>query len=155
MFTADNVLGHGTSAFENLGLYLKSLDKMRRKWSEEGKEGGKAYPGHGEVIEDGKGKIGEYIAHRKQREDEVLALLNSPRSKHQATFKRAINGNKDVNDDEWGSMEMVKVIYKDVPESLHIPAQGGVIQVLKKLREEGKVEEIANERWRLKGREKL
>jgi len=159
MFTGDNVLGHGTAVFQDLGVYLASLDKMRRRWLEAAneKEGGKAYPGHGAVVEDGKGKILEYIAHRKQREEEVLTLLKSGRSEHSfgASGRSALDGTSGGRDDEWTSMELVKIIYKDVPESLHIPAEMGVIQVLSKLQEEGKIEEMDNERWRLKGREKL
>ena len=53
-------------------------------------------------------------------------------------------------------MEIVKVIYKDVPESLHIPAEGGVLKILMKLQEEEKVvENTSTERWRIKDRATL
>ena len=61
MFTADNVLGQGTAVFEDLAAYMKSLDSMAKQFS------GRAYPGHGPVIDDGPAKICEYIEHRKQR----------------------------------------------------------------------------------------
>lgn len=118
MFTADNVLGHGTAVFEDLAAYMDSLERMQRQFS------GRAYPGHGAVIEDGKSKIQYYIKHRKEREEQVLQVLN----------QKQTNGNQG-----WKSMDIVKVIYKDVPESLHIPAEGGVKHVLKKLETEGKV----------------
>lgn len=154
MFTGDNVLGHGTAVFENLSLYLGSLEKMQNIWVEEGggKEEGCAYPGHGAVLKDGKGKILEYIAHRKQREDEVFALLKSKRSKDGVEDA----GSSGERNNEWASMELVKIIYKYVPESLHLPAQMGVLQILRKLKDEGKVEEVASSRkWRMKEREKL
>ena len=62
MFTADNVLGQGTAVFEDLAAYMASLSAMSKQFK------GRAYPGHGPVIEDGPAKIHEYIQHRKQRE---------------------------------------------------------------------------------------
>ncbi|KAJ8610426.1 hypothetical protein MRB53_038588 [Persea americana] len=118
MFTGDNVLGHGTAVFEDLSAYMQSLDQMQKRFN------GRAYPGHGEVIDDGRAKIAEYIAHRKKREQEALDVLGRP---------------QDNGTSEWSSMDMVKVIYKGYPESLHLPAQGSLLQVLKKLESEGRV----------------
>jgi ribonuclease/clavin/mitogillin len=143
MFTGDNVLGHGTAVFEDLLTYLQSLEKMRG-WFR-----GCAYPGHGAVIEDGPSKILEYIEHRQQRENQVIQVLKSPKS------LRGIEPN--VNEvDDWTSMEIVKIIYKDVPESLHMPANGGVVQILRKLEEEEKVtEDSKTGTWRLRNRAAL
>lgn len=124
MFTGDNVLGHGTAVFEDLVTYLGSLDSMRRQFQ------GRAYPGHGAVVDDGPAKIREYIAHRQQRESEILQALSEV-------------------DGEATAMELVKVVYKDVPENLHEPAAGGVSQVLQKLQEDGKVTSKGSERWQL------
>lgn len=134
MFFSD-VLGHGTSVFEDLSTYISSLKRMQYRVS------GRAYPGHGAVIENATAKITEYIKHRQQREDEVVRVLryNHP----------------DVADGEasperkrsWTPLELVKVIYKDVPESLHLPASNGVLLVLKKLEEEGRVSRDVDGRW--------
>ena len=129
MFTGDNVLGHGTAVFEDLAVYLGSLSLMRERTK------GRAYPGHGEVIEDGPAKIDEYIAHRQHREDEILQALKAA-------------------DREAAPMELVKVVYKDVPEYLHVPAAGGVIQVLQKLERERKVGENGG-RWHIAGKAAL
>jgi ribonuclease/clavin/mitogillin len=139
MFTGDNVLGHGTGVFEDLGTYLASLEKMKTLFK------GRAYPGHGPVLADGPAKITEYIQHRRQREEQVIQTLKS---------SRAEVSTSDGDSDTWDVMELVKVIYKDVPEALHIPAAGGVIQVLHKLEKEGKVA-VDGGRWRLKGRSPL
>lgn len=69
MFTGDNVLGHGTAVFEDLAAYMDSLNLMSKEF------GGRAYPGHGAVIQDGKAKISEYIKHRKERERQYLEVL--------------------------------------------------------------------------------
>ncbi|MBE3045747.1 hypothetical protein IMZ48_25015 [Candidatus Bathyarchaeota archaeon] len=84
---------------------------------------GRAYPGHGPPLDDGPAKILEYIQHRKKREAQILEVLNSQ--------------NPDGGD--WGVMEIVRVVYKDVPEELHVPASGGVVQILRKLEGEGRV----------------
>ena len=136
IFTGDNVLGHGTAVFEDLATYLSSLERM----GESTRAGVRAYPAHGAVIEDAKGKIEEYIAHRQQREQEAVAVLGG----HHANSTPEQEGQS-----EYGSMEMVKVIYKAYPESLHAPAEGGLLQVLKKLEGEGKVQEVEGGKWKL------
>ncbi|UNI17310.1 hypothetical protein JDV02_003665 [Purpureocillium takamizusanense] len=125
MFTADNVLGHGTAVFEDLLVYLASLSKMQTLFS------GRAYPGHGPVVEDGPSRIAEYLAHRRQREQQVLEVMSS-------------------NASAWTVMDIVKVVYRDTPESLHAAAHGGVVQILDKLQREGRVA-AAGDEWRLVG----
>ncbi|KAF2144535.1 uncharacterized protein K452DRAFT_266438 [Aplosporella prunicola CBS 121167] len=135
MFTGDNVLGVGTAVFEDLATYMDSLKRMATQFS------GRAYPGHGPVIEDGKAKVLEYIKHRKEREDQILEVL--ARSNPDGT-------------QGWTSMQIVKVVYKDVPENLHQPAERGVLQVLKKLEKEGRVIHVADsDRWVLNGKATL
>ncbi|KAL2869862.1 putative metallo-beta-lactamase domain protein [Aspergillus lucknowensis] len=138
IFTGDNVLGHGTAVFEDLTAYLGSLHRMKDRVS------GRGYPGHGAVIENATAKIGEYIRHRQQREDEIIRVLRY--------------GKLDVGDNErsperklaWAPLEIVKVIYQNVPENLHLPAANGVIQVLNKLEGEGRVTHDADSgRWTL------
>lgn len=124
MFTGDNVLGHGTAVFGDLAVYLGSLSRMREQFR------GRAYPGHGAVIENGPAKIDEYILHRQQREQEILQAL------------------RDV-DREATPMELVKVVYKHVPENLHVAAAGGVEQVLQKLARDGKVVRTRNDEWQM------
>ena len=139
MFTGDNVLGQGTAIFEDLSAYLISLHKMRGMFS------GRAYPGHGPVIEDGKSRIVDYIQHRQQREEQVIEVLSSSRS---------FGETKGAAD--WESMEIVKIIYKDIPDDLHLPAQGVVMQILQKLQDEDKVSlDPSTNKWRMKTRAAL
>lgn len=134
MFTADNVLGQGTAVFEDMGTYLKSLAKMKQLFR------GRAYPGHGPVIADGPSKIVEYIEHRRQREEQVVRTLRDGQQ----------SGKKGME-----AMEMTKIIYHDVPENLHIPACGGVLQILSKLEQEGKVTTDDDGKWHLQDRSTL
>jgi ABC-type histidine transport system ATPase subunit len=51
-------------------------------------------------------------------------------------------------------MELVRSIYRDVPEALYPAAAGGVVQILQKLGREGKavlVDGEEEDRWRLVG----
>ncbi|RDL30435.1 Metallo-hydrolase [Venustampulla echinocandica] len=142
MFTGDNVLGHGTAVFEDLSVYLNSLANMSSAFR------GRAYPGHGPVVDDGPKKISEYIRHRQQREDQVIQVLKSSRPSSQGADAGDAN--------EWTSLEIVKIVYKDVPENLHLPANGGVLQILWKLEQEDKVTENPDTgRWRIKDRAAL
>jgi len=120
IFTGDNVLGHGTAVFEDLAVYLDSLQKMIDANPTKG------YPGHGAVIDDAPGRIREYIGHRQQRENQVVDVLRKTGSKI-------------------GSMDIVKIIYVDVPDSLHLAAERGVVKILEKLQSEGKVENVGRE----------
>ncbi len=155
LFTADAVLGHGTAVFEDLGLYLQSLEKMKRArqnavvdrgdngqiTGEEGKLA-PAFPGHGTVIPHARAKIEEYIRHRAMREKEVLEVLAGA-----SAGQDGIGGSERKT---WTAMEIVKVVYKGVPESLHEAACGGVLQVLRKLEGEGKVERVDDGmKWRI------
>ncbi|KAG5656628.1 hypothetical protein KAF25_010181 [Fusarium avenaceum] len=134
MFTADNVLGQGTAVFEDLAAYLGSLEEMKGLFK------GRAYPGHGPVIEDGPAKITDYIVHRKQREKQVIQ-----------TLKTGPDG-KETQDPmlwfAWSATELVEVIYKDVPKDLHPAARGGVLQILGKLEGEGRVSHDGN-KWKM------
>lgn len=125
---ASDVLGHGTAVFEDLATYLATLKKMHDRAV------GRAYPGHGDIIKDSKAKIMEYIQHRQQRENEVLCVLKF--GTLDVERKESSLGSKAGS---WTPLELVKIIYRDVPEDLHLPASHGVIQVLLKLENEGKV----------------
>lgn len=129
MFTADNVLGQGTAVFEDMSSYLSSLGRMKTKFR------GRAYPGHGPVIENGPGKITEYMAHRRAREDQVLRTM----------------GNRDAGAlKSWTPLEVVKVVYADVREELHEAAARGVLQILEKLEKEGVIGRDGEQRWRVR-----
>ncbi|PHZ08950.1 Metallo-hydrolase/oxidoreductase [Rhizopus microsporus ATCC 52813] len=112
LFTADCVLGQGSTIFEDLHQYLSGLEKLAKLQPR------RLYPGHGPVIENGTNKINEYIRHRLEREDQIIQLFNQQ--------------------DGWTPMEIVKVLYKDYPESLHLPAARSVVLHLYKLHKDGK-----------------
>lgn len=69
MFTGDNILGHGTTAIEDLGLYMLSLQKMAAKHCIAG------HPAHGVTIDDLHAKIASELASKWRREKQVLSAL--------------------------------------------------------------------------------
>lgn len=163
IFTADNVLGHGTAVFEDLSSYVRSLHLMKERAG----NNRRAFPGHGAVINDARAKLDEYIFHRKMREDEAVNVLvyGTTSKPGQGPLKTAEGfpqsqqapgdgahesglGKELVMGKEWASMEMVKVIYRLYPENLWGPAEGGLLQVLDKLLKDGKVEKTEDGRWK-------
>lgn len=158
IFTADNVLGHGTAVFENLAQYVASLKLMKERVG----VSRRAFPGHGAVINDAKQKLDEYIAHRQMREDEAMNVLcygttTAPGKaplKSVEGFPQSVPppteeiGKEVVLGKEWRSMEMVKIIYRMYPENLWGPAEGGLLQVLQKLADDGKVVKTVDGKWK-------
>ena len=69
MFTGDNVLGHGTSAVEDLGVFMASLQKMA------GQDCMTGHPAHGVMIDDLPAKIGRELKQKWHRERQVLSAL--------------------------------------------------------------------------------
>ena len=149
MFTGDSVLGHGTAVFENLENYMSSLGRMRdicRGGTGERSElkgvhvVSRGYPGHGAVVEDCGARIDEYIRHRRQREEEVFQTLMGA----------------GVEKEGLTPLEIVRIVYKAYPTTLHEPAKGGVVKILNELKREGRVTEGEKERWRavVEGKEK-
>ena len=89
LLTADNVLGKGSTVFEDLVLYMYSLQRglsllQTCKSTPLGVSGtpttGMAgenvlFPGHGPVIPKGKETLRRYMRHRIEREEQLLALF--------------------------------------------------------------------------------
>jgi ribonuclease/clavin/mitogillin len=126
IFTGDVILGAGTTVIPDdtgdLGQYMASLRRLLELDPE------LIYPAHGPVIRNAREKIGEYIAHRELREQQVLEVLRS--GPHQV-------------------MAIVKQIYIDVPEFLHNAAASSVRSHLRKLHKEGVVAEAEDNYWGL------
>lgn len=75
IFTADTVLGHGSSVYEDLSAYMASLDTLQTKLEECQPRSIPLFPGHGQVRDDGLKTVREYRQHRIDRENEIIAIL--------------------------------------------------------------------------------
>ncbi|EXJ89637.1 hypothetical protein A1O3_02704 [Capronia epimyces CBS 606.96] len=69
MFTGDNILGVGTSAVEDLGIFMQSLRKMQAQACQVG------YSAHGSTMADLPAKIAQELAAKTRRERQVLQTL--------------------------------------------------------------------------------
>jgi glyoxylase-like metal-dependent hydrolase (beta-lactamase superfamily II) len=130
LFSGDNVLGVGTTVIPadggDLLDYMNSLERLLEAAP------GAIYPAHGPRIDDGVGKIREYIDHRNQREQQILAAIGDGRD----TIP-----------------EIVALVYAAYPESLQIAARSSVASHLLKLEREDRVardgEDVLVARWTL------
>jgi hydroxyacylglutathione hydrolase len=118
LFSGDLILNGSTAVIPDedgdLADYMASLERVRAL------DVRRIYPAHGPVIEDGPGKIREYIEHRLMRERQILEALG--------VGARTIP-------------EMVRAIYAEVPQALHGAAAMSVHAHLRKLQREGHVQE--------------
>ena len=106
LLTGDTVLGRGTTVIASdgsLGDYLRTLDKLRSLADDAGLR--VLLPGHGPLLSDPAGVLDYYIAHRKERLDQVRAAL--------AAGART-------------PAEVVAIVYADVDRSLWPAAEQSV-----------------------------
>jgi glyoxylase-like metal-dependent hydrolase (beta-lactamase superfamily II) len=115
MFTGDTVLGSSTGTVRHLGEYMRSLELLASY------NPARVFPAHGGLVEDGAARIRSYIAHRNEREQQVLAAL-----------RKGLANVYDIVDD---------VYPKDLRRNLREAAARNVRTHLAKLVEEGRVEE--------------
>ena len=77
LLTGHTVLGRGTTVVAHpdgqLGAYLSSLERLHALCGDQGIT--TVWPGHGPVIDDARGVLEGYLAHRRQRLDQVEAAL--------------------------------------------------------------------------------
>jgi glyoxylase-like metal-dependent hydrolase (beta-lactamase superfamily II) len=116
LFAGDVIMGEGTSMIAppegDMAAYLATLERLAGLGLEV------IYPGHGPIIEAAAEKIEEYIAHRGQREEQVIAALAGGAATAAAIRAR---------------------VYEDLDPRLHQAAEGSVLAQLEKLVGEGRV----------------
>jgi glyoxylase-like metal-dependent hydrolase (beta-lactamase superfamily II)/8-oxo-dGTP pyrophosphatase MutT (NUDIX family) len=122
LLTGDCVVGFGTVVIAppegNMNDYLASLRRylaLPRLTA--------LMPGHGPVVADARGRIEEYIAHRHDREKQIISAMQAGAS---------------------AIPQIVKTVYTDVPENMHQLAELSVLAHLEKLEGEGRVTRAAN-----------
>ena len=112
LFTGDHIIGGSSVMVESLGPYLASLEKLK------GRGLRRLCPGHGDEMDDPEAVIDWYLAHRRQRHEEIFAAIKE--------------GCLTVDD-------IVEVVYSEVDPSLHPLAARSVSAHLKLMAEEGRI----------------
>ena len=127
LFTGDAVLGRGSSFIDapdgDLAKYLSSLRRMLER------DPRTIYPGHGPVVLDAKAKLREYLEHRAEREEQIIAGL--------AAGDRTVDA-------------LVERIYAEHPPDVQELAARSVTAHLQKLETEGRVAKagrVAERTW--------
>jgi glyoxylase-like metal-dependent hydrolase (beta-lactamase superfamily II) len=129
LFTGDLVAGTGTVVLDDqpgaLGQYFASLERLVSLAPRT------IYPGHGPVVQDGVGKLHDYLRHRRQRVKQVVEALST-------------RGPSTVD-------ELVRAIHVDVAPNLVDMAARNVRANLEKLASDGVVMSSPEkpERWHL------
>ncbi|MPZ22275.1 MAG: MBL fold metallo-hydrolase [Dehalococcoidia bacterium] len=118
VFTGDTVLGRGTVAinpppYGNMGSYLESLTKLEASGAE------LICPGHGPTVEEPAQKVRELIAHRHDRETQIVERVQA--------------GRNTVG-------QLLKDIYPEVDRRLHSFATSQLLAHLHKLQDENLLE---------------
>ena len=112
LFTGDHIMQGSTVIIEDAAAYMRSLHRVLDL------QPGRLYPGHGDVIDDAAAAVQAYIAHRRQREDQIVGAVAGG-----AATIRAI----------------VEVVYGDVDPVLIPAATHQVAVQLEKLKADGRV----------------
>jgi glyoxylase-like metal-dependent hydrolase (beta-lactamase superfamily II) len=117
-FCGDLILGEGSTIVGprefggSLADYMESLRKLQRL------ELTILYPGHGPEVSDPQAKIAEYLAHRQEREDRLVAALERGERSRAA---------------------LLAEVWDDVPQQLRMPAGIAMQAHLEKLEDEGRL----------------
>jgi glyoxylase-like metal-dependent hydrolase (beta-lactamase superfamily II) len=117
-FCGDLILGRGSTIVgpRDLGGSLRDyMDSLRRL---QALELTVLYPGHGPEVDDPQAKIAEYIAHRQEREDRLVAALERGQRSKAA---------------------LLAEVWDDVPAELRGPASIAMEAHLEKLADEGRL----------------
>ena len=118
LFSGDHIMEGSTVVIAppdgDMGDYLRSLDRL----TSQRPRIRSIAPGHGHLIEDPQAKIDEYVTHRLAREAQVAQALRDA-----GTIRIEA---------------VVKDLYADVPEELHVMAAFSVWAHLQKLAQEGR-----------------
>lgn len=104
LFTGDNVLGHGYSVVQDLGVYLRSLARMALESCASG------YPAHGARIDDLPAKLQEYITHKEVRVRQIYTVLARSKSELEMVGRSGQGG--------MTLQEIAQSIYGNVPQDL-------------------------------------
>ncbi len=112
VFTGDHIVGGSTVVVEDMGAYFRSLDRIRALLPE------RLLPGHGNPMDDAAEVIAAYIAHRREREAQILRAVR--------------NGARTVG-------AVVQAVYGETDPRLRTAAAGSALAHLRHLAGQGRI----------------
>ncbi|KAI0093713.1 Metallo-hydrolase/oxidoreductase [Irpex rosettiformis] len=151
LFTADTVLGSGSSVFEDLHTYMSSLRQLIKFKS--ASDGSRRYtiiyPGHGPTAPHD--QVDTYLSHRVDRENQVLKAIKEEPPTEKILKPEEVEESEEEVEVHWTTWEIMKSIYAEkYPEALWEPAAHSVHLHLHKLVVDGKVEKGEGEGFHTK-----
>ena len=111
VFTGDHIMGGSSVMVEDMGPYLSSLERIHHTGLD------RLYPGHGDEMDQPDEVISWYLAHRLERERQIVDAI--------AGGANSIGA-------------VVETVYADVDTALHPLAARSVVAHLRKLDAEGR-----------------
>jgi len=125
VFTGDCVLGSPSTSVSDLVEYLSSLRLLISVKPD------RIYPGHGEMVEDAKTHLSNYLNHRNKRVIQIQEVLQT-----QPADSRGVTPS-----------EITSVVYGNLPRELRVAARNNVKQGLEVLKKEGKAQRKSASSW--------
>lgn len=121
LFSGDTLLGTGTTTVGDLDAYMRSLRQLLELPNLQ-----IICPGHGPLVHDPRERLRQYIAHREEREQQILGVL--------------------AGGGELTSWEIMLRLYTEIDPRLRRAADGNVRTHLRKLDQEGRLKVYPGER---------
>lgn len=112
LFSGDHIIGGSSVMVERMGPYLRSLERLRGTGLE------RILPGHGDEMDQPDEVIDWYVAHRRQRHEEIADAIDGGAASVDA---------------------ILEIVYADVDVSLHPLAARSVLAHLSLLTDEGRI----------------
>ena len=112
VFTGDHIIGGSTVLVQDMGEYFRSLDRIRAL------RPGRLLPGHGSRMDNAAEVIAAYIAHRREREAQILRAVGDG--------ARTVAG-------------VVEAVYGEVDPRLRFAAAGSALAHLRHLAGQGRI----------------
>ena len=156
LLTGDNILGRGSTVFENLTLYLRSIQRYSELLESRpptrsliysvppGMAENVIYPAHGPLIPRGRDTVRRYIKHRIERDEQILALLYCDPNDKDRVMQATAYGEEILEEvcikkrmprilHHWTLREMITALYASYPLKMYPAVARGVLLHLERL----------------------
>ncbi|WFD35035.1 hypothetical protein MCUN1_001881 [Malassezia cuniculi] len=156
LLTGDNILGKGTTVFEDIVLYLRSIQRYSTLLESlpptrskiysvpSANDENVMYPAHGPVIARGRETARRYIKHRIERDEQLLALLFCNPKDKERVMQATAYGEEILEEmccghmrpatmHAWSLRELIAALYSTYPVKMYPAVARGVLLHLERL----------------------